>query len=89
MLTPEYIKAQIQNLYETNPHIHISISMQRAKVCIKDAPMVIKGVYRHIFQVEEICVSHPKRYSIQYTEVLIGQVVIAELSLPLPTHPKH
>lgn len=75
----EYIKSEIRRLYETDPIIHISVRMTHPKVSVKDAQVRIVGVYRNIFQVEQEGGDRPNRYTLQYTDVLIGQVTIAEL----------
>lgn len=46
--------------------------------------MKIVGVYPHIFQVEEAAGSPPRRHSLQYSDVLVGHVVISELNLQTP-----
>lgn len=79
MSTVDYIKSEINRLYKTNPNIHININMSRPKLTVAATPAVIKGVYPNIFRIEENVSGHPRCHSIQYTEVLIGQVGIPEL----------
>ena len=76
----EQIKSGIEKLYKANPNIHISVIKRHPKVVVNVMPAKIVGVYRNIFQVEE-CEDGktPKRYTHQYTDVLIGQVKIEEL----------
>ena len=81
MNTLEYIKGEIKRLYETDPHIHISVKKTHPKVLVSGAPVVIKGVYRNIFQIEESESGRPCRHTFGYSDVLIGQVVIEELDL--------
>ena len=75
-----YIKKGIEKLYKTAPNIHISIKTSRPKVNVEEAAVVIIGVYRNIFQVEENDRGRPVRHSFQYGDVLIGHVSIAELN---------
>ena len=76
----DYIKSEINRLYETNPNVHISISRTHPKVIVDASPAKIVGVYKNIFQIEE-CEGGkmPTRHTFQYGEVLIGQVKIEEL----------
>lgn len=76
----DYIKGEIQRLYETAPNIHISVRLPRSKLAANGAPAVITGVYRNIFRIEESECGYKRSHSFQYTDVLIGQVEIEELT---------
>ena len=80
MATLDAIKTQIQALYASNPHIHVNVSITKPKVHLTNEPVVIKGVYPHIFQVEELSSGFRKCYTIQYIDVLTGHVEILELN---------
>lgn len=73
------IKSKIQNLYQTNPNIHISVDLTTPKISLKNEPAVIKGVYSHIFQVEENSGNSPKTHTFQYTDIMIRHIDIPEL----------
>jgi len=73
------IKNGIERLYRTNPHIHISVTMSRPRIIVEGTPAVITGVYKNIFQIEACDSGRPVRHTLQYGDVLIGQVVIREL----------
>lgn len=75
----DHIKNEIRRLYETDPMIHVSVKMTHPKVVVKESPARIVGVYRNIFQIEQQDDGRPHRYTLQYTDILIGQVTIAEL----------
>jgi len=79
MKTIEEIKEGIRHLFESDPRVHVSITMLHPKVSVKEASVVILDVYPHIFRIRETEGASPKSYSVQYTEVLTGQVVIREL----------
>ena len=79
MNTIEQIKSEIKRLYERNPNIHISFKMTHPKVIVEEKSARITGVYRNIFQIEENDSGRLNRYSFQYGDVLIGQVIIQEL----------
>ena len=74
------IKKEIQRLYESNPSIHISVKLTRPRLIIENAPVKIIGVYNNIFQIEENRTGHLVRHTLQYSEVLTGNVKISELS---------
>ena len=75
------IKSEIRRLYETNPDITVNLVMNSPKVCLNNCPAIIKGVYPHIFQIEEHSSDSPKCYTIQYTDILTGHIEIAELNI--------
>lgn len=79
MTSLDIIKSKIQRLYKTNPNIHINVSITSPKVILENEPVVIKGVYPHIFQIEERSSGAPKRHTLQYTEVLLHHIEIVEL----------
>lgn len=78
----EIIKAHLQKLYETQPNVHINVTMNKPKVRIVNEPVVLTGCYRNIFQIEEYSCGYPKCYTLQYTDILTKQVEILELDLP-------
>lgn len=75
----DYIKKQIEQLYEVNPNIHISVKLLRPKVIMENSPAVITGVYKNIFQIEEKSADRTSRYTFQYNDVLIVRVTVSEL----------
>ena len=75
----DIIKTKIQKLYKSNPHIHINVAMTNPRVSLNNEPVVIKGVYPHIFQIEEKSSGSPKTHTLQYTEVLLHHIEIIEL----------
>lgn len=79
MTSLDSIRAEIKRLYETNPDIHMNVSMINPRVTLTNEPVVIKGVYPHIFRIEEHSGGSPKSYIIQYADVLTGHVEISEL----------
>lgn len=75
----DIIKSQIKRLYDTHPNIHINVSITRPKVDLKNEPVIIKGVYPHIFQIEERSSGSPKCHTLQYADVLTKQIEILEM----------
>ena len=73
------IKARIRDLYQTNPAIHINVSITKPKIQLRNEPVIIKGVYPHIFQIEEQSSGLPKMHTLQYADVLMHRIDILEL----------
>ena len=58
----------------------MNISISHPKLILKNAPAVLKGVYPHIFQIEERSSGVPKCHIIQYTEIITKQIELVELN---------
>lgn len=72
----DLIRSKILKLYKTNPNIHINAAITNSKAILKNEPVVIKGVYPHIFQIEERSDGSPKTHTLQYSDVLINHIEI-------------
>ena len=70
----EQIRQRILERYRSNPSIRIKVSLRRPKLHLDNVPVVITGVYRHIFQVEEASSGQPKRHALQYADVLTHDI---------------
>ncbi len=79
MYSEETIRNHIKKLYETNPCIHVDVTLTRPKVVLRGAEAKIIGVYRHFFQVEETSGGIVKRHSLQYTDIFMGNIRVLEL----------
>ena len=79
MNSVDVIRSELMKLYRKNPRVHINISTAHPKVNLKNEPFIITGVYPHIFQLEEQNSIAPKRYTFQYTDVMLHYVEIVEL----------
>ena len=80
MTTFDVIKSKLKTLYESNPNIHMNVSISRPKLCLKNEPVILKGVYSHIFQIEEHSCGFPKYHTVQYAEVMTKEIEILELN---------
>ena len=49
----EQIRRRISERYRSDPNIRINVSLRQPRLHLRDVPVKITGVYRHIFQVEE------------------------------------
>ena len=76
----DIIKSQIKNLYETNPRVHINISISHPRIHLKNDPVKITGVYKNVFRIEENSSGIPKYHTLQYTDVLTKEIEIVELN---------
>ena len=79
MNTLSIIKSKIQELYQSNPNIHIHVSIAKPRIILKNEPVVIKGVYPHIFQIEEQYGDTVKCHTLQYADILTKNIQILEL----------
>lgn len=73
----DYVRKNIEKLYKTNPNVHVNVDIASPKVKRQNEPVLIKGVYPHIFQIEEQ--STKKTYTLQYSDVLHNHIEILEL----------
>ena len=80
MTSLDIIKTKIQNLYKTNPNIRINVSMTNPKVEFTNECVTIKGVYPHIFRIEECSSGSPKCHTLQYTDILTKHIEVLELN---------
>lgn len=80
MLTLENVRKKVEDLAKKGGTVHMTVSMTNPKVMLAGEPAVIKGVYPHIFRIEEKSEGVPRCHTVKYTEVVTGQVTIAELS---------
>ncbi len=76
----EIIREQVKKLYETNPHIHMDVSITNPRLMLKDAEATITGVYSHIFVIEENMNSLIQHHTLQYTDILTKRIIIHEIS---------
>lgn len=76
----ETIKTKIKERYNENPNIHINLALTSPRLCLKNQEVRLKGVYPHIFRIEEYSTGKPQCYTLQYNDILAGQIEITELS---------
>ena len=75
MMGIDEIKRRIEELFLTNPDIHVNVSIARPKVHVENQAARIKGVYRNLFEIE----AKGKRYSVKYVDILTNNLRIVEL----------
>ena len=79
ILTEEIIRKRIKELYEKGESIHMNISIKKPRISLQNVSARIRGVYAHLFSIEVYDKGYPQIYSVQYAEILINRVEIAEL----------
>ena len=76
----DIVRNRIQFLYEKHPNIHVNVTLKRPhKVIMNNLPVVIKGVYPHMFQVEYSDKGVSRQYMHQYADIVTREVEILEL----------
>ena len=75
----DIIKNGIRMLYKTNPNIHVNVSLATPKLNLRNQSVLIKGVYPHVFQIEERGAEHLVCHTLQYVDVLTKNIEILEL----------
>ncbi len=79
MTAIEKIKTRIKELYEQKCEVHITITLSHPRIYLNQAPVVITGVYPHVFRVEELNRETVKSHTLQYSDLLTSNVKIDEL----------
>lgn len=74
----QQIRQRILERYHSNPIIHINVSLHQPKLKLNNVSVKITGVYRHIFQIEEIASGSTKRHTLQYTDVLLHNIELLD-----------
>ena len=75
----EQIRQRISERYRSNPNIRINVSLRQPRLHLRDVPVKITGVYRHICQVEEPSSGQPKRHALQYADVLTHDIELLDI----------
>ena len=77
------IKKKLKFLYKNHPNVHANISVRYPRTprqTLTGIPVVIKGVYPNVFQVEDTSSGAPKLYMHQYSEIATKEIEILELA---------
>ena len=76
----DIIKSKIKSLYETNPSIHVNVSLNTPKISFKNKPVLLIGVYPHVFRIEDRSGQRADQYTLQYVDILTKNIEIMELT---------
>ena len=74
----QQIRRRISERYLSDPNIRINVSLRQPRLHLNNVPVKITGVYRHIFQIEEVSSGPPKRHALQYTDVLTHDIELLD-----------
>ena len=74
----QQIRQRISERYLGDPNIRINVSLRQPRLHLNNVPVKITGVYRHIFQVEEVSPGPAKRHALQYTDVLTHDIELLD-----------
>ena len=74
----QQIRQRISERYLSDPNIRINVSLRQPRLHLNNVPVKITGVYRPIFQVEEVSPGPPKRHALQYTDVLTHDIELLD-----------
>lgn len=72
------IKKKVAYLYSASPRIHINVRLNHPRLELKNDVVEIKGVYKNIFSIEEYSIGRPRLHSLQYVDILTGNIEIIE-----------
>lgn len=76
----EQIQSRIRARFESDPRVHVNVSISRPRLTVRGAPAVIKGVYPHVFRLKAGAGGAAKYYTVPYADILTRQVEIVELA---------
>ena len=76
MAALDIIKMKMKQLYETQPNVHVNMVLDKKKTY--NEPVVITGVYAHIFRIED---KHGESHTMRYGDLLTRSIEIAELNI--------
>ena len=77
----QIIKSKVKALYDINPNIHVSLSVNYSRAHLKKIKAVITGIYPNIFTAEVNVSGVKEHYNFQYVDILTGALEIAEMKL--------
>lgn len=72
------IREHIRKRFETEPRVRLNVSLSRPKLRLEGVEARITGVYRHIFQIEETSTGEKRLHTLQYADVLLGDIEILD-----------
>jgi len=74
----DMIKKKVNYLNSVSPKIHINVRLNHPRLELKNDEVEIKGVYKNIFTIEEYTTGAPRVHSLQYVDILTGNIEIIE-----------
>lgn len=74
----ESIKRKVAYLHTVSPKIHVNVNLYHPRIVLKNDVVEIKGIYKNIFTIEEYTSGRPRIHSLQYIDILTGNIKIIE-----------
>ena len=74
----DMIKRKVAYLFSVSPKVHVNVNLYHPRIVLKNDAVEIKGVYKNIFTIEEYTGNAPRIHSLQYIDILTGNVEIIE-----------
>ncbi len=74
MDTLDLIKQKVEMLAQSGEIAYINVSISKPRIRLENVAIRVIGTYRNIFRIEAVDAPPPNCYSLQYTDVLIGQI---------------
>lgn len=78
--TIQSIKNKIEELYRTNPKIHLNVSYTHPRISLTNEPVTIQAIYPYTFEVLENSHGYANLKTIQYTDILTKNIVVVEFA---------
>lgn len=79
MYSVQQIKERIRKRYESDPKIHVNVSLAHPRLHLQNVEATITGAYAHIFQIEETLTGQKRRHTLQYTDVFLHHIDILDM----------
>lgn len=73
----KHIQEELKRIYQLTNLIHVSILNKRNKII--EAPSIIVGIYSRFLCVESKVNTYLEKFTINYTDIMTGNIVIKEL----------
>lgn len=73
----KHIQEELKRIYQLTNLIHVSILNKRNKII--EAPSKIVGIYSRFLCVESKVNTYLEKFTINYTDIMTGNIVIKEL----------
>lgn len=78
----EIVKAKIERLFQSDPHIHITVTGTSPRIDVRNQPAEIVGIYKNLFRIKVDDGSAKHFHTLPYTDLLTDKVTVREIGLP-------
>ena len=74
----DQVREYLRKWFESNPVLHIDVSLKQPRLQLSNVEVVITGVYAHVFRIEERAPGVNRSHTMQYTDVLLHALDILD-----------